>query len=203
MNIEKSSRLWTFAIRMAIEDAETKAYKKVNEWSRRIEALHKSWIGQYKQLCSTPPKEIRWAQPKTWDKCLVHINELLSKKGRSSWERRYDALRRTWEDRGERAKGREEKEGKEMDQRIKIEKVGAQWFRDQLKKQNYKCALSGRELRPDNTAMDHIMPLSRGGHHTQDNAQLLDAEVNRAKGSMTDEEFRRMCEEVTVGGGLL
>ena len=83
-----------------------------------------------------------------------------------------------------------------MDQRTKIEKVSAQHFRDMLKEQGYKCALSDRELKPTNTTLDHTVPLCRGGHHVKSNTQLLDVEVNRAKGSLTDEEFIALCRDV-------
>jgi phenylalanyl-tRNA synthetase beta subunit len=44
-----------------------------------------------------------------------------------------------------------------------INNLGIKELREILDRQNYKCALTGRPLTPDNCAMDHIVPLSRGG----------------------------------------
>ena len=67
-----------------------------------------------------------------------------------------------------------------------------------LRKQNYRCALSGRQLTPDSAALDHILPISRGGEHHIKNAQILHKDVNRAKGTLTNEEFLAMCREVVA-----
>jgi 5-methylcytosine-specific restriction endonuclease McrA len=67
-----------------------------------------------------------------------------------------------------------------------------------LESQGIKCALSGRELRPDNCSLDHRTPLSRGGQHVIENVHLVSEEVNRAKGSMTVEEFVAMCCDVAA-----
>lgn len=65
-----------------------------------------------------------------------------------------------------------------------------------LESQQYRCALTGRSLTPQTAAMDHIVPVRFGGEHAIDNAQVLHKEVNRAKGSLTNEEFIGMCREV-------
>jgi 5-methylcytosine-specific restriction endonuclease McrA len=70
-----------------------------------------------------------------------------------------------------------------------------------LRSQDFRCALSGRELKPDTSALDHILPISRGGIHSIENAQVLDKEVNRAKGTLTNEEFVRLCSEVVTTMG--
>lgn len=67
-----------------------------------------------------------------------------------------------------------------------------------LRKQNFRCALTGQELVPGETATDHILPVSRGGAHTIDNAQVLAKDVNRAKGTLTNEEFIAMCERIAT-----
>lgn len=67
-----------------------------------------------------------------------------------------------------------------------------------LRRQNYRCALSGRQLTPDSAALDHILPISRGGAHRIENAQILHKEVNRAKGTLTNGEFLRLCREVVA-----
>ncbi len=65
-----------------------------------------------------------------------------------------------------------------------------------LERQEYRCALTGRRLSPDTAALDHIFPVSRGGAHRIENAQVLDKQVNRAKGTLTNEEFIQLCREV-------
>ncbi len=70
--------------------------------------------------------------------------------------------------------------------------------RQMLHAQQYRCALSGRQLTPDSAALDHIVPISRGGGHRIENAQVLHKDVNRAKGTLTNEEFLAMCREVVV-----
>lgn len=67
-----------------------------------------------------------------------------------------------------------------------------------LKKQAYCCALTGRKLTPDAAALDHIVPISRGGEHCARNAQVLHDAVNRAKGTLTNEDFIQICREVVA-----
>lgn len=80
--------------------------------------------------------------------------------------------------------------------RTKTEKLGTKDLKEMLERQGHKCALTGRSLSPENCAMDHIIPLSRGGTHTKDNAQLVATEVNKAKGTMLEQEFVQLCREV-------
>lgn len=65
-----------------------------------------------------------------------------------------------------------------------------------LREQDYRCALTGRELSPSTAALDHIIPVSRCGEHVLTNVQILDKTVNRAKNTCTNEEFVDLCREV-------
>ena len=65
-----------------------------------------------------------------------------------------------------------------------------------LEYQHYRCALTGRKLTPQTAAIDHIVPVRFGGEHLIENTQVLHKDVNRAKGSLTSEEFVRLCREV-------
>lgn len=67
-----------------------------------------------------------------------------------------------------------------------------------LRAQQYRCALSGRQLMPDSASLDHIVAISRGGEHRIENAQVLHKDVNRAKGAMGNEEFLALCREVVA-----
>lgn len=59
--------------------------------------------------------------------------------------------------------------------------------------QGYRCAYTGDELTPQTVSVDHIKPVSNGGRHTAANLQLVRHDVNRAKGSMSHEDFVAMC----------
>lgn len=65
-----------------------------------------------------------------------------------------------------------------------------------LEHQQYRCALTGRSLTPQTAALDHIVPIRCGGEHVIENTQVLHKDVNRAKGSLTSEEFIGLCREV-------
>ena len=65
-----------------------------------------------------------------------------------------------------------------------------------LEVQQYRCALTGRSLTPPTAALDHIVPIRFGGEHVIENTQALHKDVNRAKGSLTSDEFIGMCREV-------
>lgn len=65
-----------------------------------------------------------------------------------------------------------------------------------LEAQGFKCALTGRDLNPDNASLDHIQPLSRGGANIMENVQIVLCAVNQAKGTMTNDEFIAICRAV-------
>ncbi len=72
-----------------------------------------------------------------------------------------------------------------------------------VESQNRRCALSGRLLTPETAALDHKLPVARGGEHRFGNLQVLDKAVNRAKGTLINEEFIAMCGEVWRHAGAL
>lgn len=74
---------------------------------------------------------------------------------------------------------------------------------NQLKRQQYRCALTGRSLTPEIATLDHIVPVSREGRHEPGNIQILDKQVNRAKGTLTNDEFIQLCREVVAHAGLM
>ncbi len=65
-----------------------------------------------------------------------------------------------------------------------------------LATQEYRCALTGRELTPETASLDHIVPIRCGGEHVIENTQVLHKDVNRAKGSRTNIEFVGLCREI-------
>lgn len=64
--------------------------------------------------------------------------------------------------------------------------------------QECRCALTGRPLTPDLASLDHIIPIRVGGEHAIENTQVLHRDVNRAKGSLTNDEFLQLCSEVVT-----
>jgi hypothetical protein len=69
-------------------------------------------------------------------------------------------------------------------------------LKELVEKQGYKCALSGVSLSPETSQLDHVVALSDGGSNCIENLQWLDAVVNRAKGTMSQEDFVMMCVRV-------
>lgn len=65
-----------------------------------------------------------------------------------------------------------------------------------LEVQSYKCALTGVRLEANIAELDHKVPLSRGGTNEIGNLQWVHKEVNRAKGTMDNDEFITMCRKV-------
>ena len=65
-----------------------------------------------------------------------------------------------------------------------------------LEHQGYRCALTGRQLEPTTASLDHIVPVRSGGEHAIENTQVLHKDVNRAKSTMTNEQFIQLCCEV-------
>ena len=76
------------------------------------------------------------------------------------------------------------------------EKVTMKSLRRLLESQQYRCAISGVKLTPKLCSLDHIVALSRGGEDCIGNCQLVHREMNRMKGCLTMEEFRKWCEMV-------
>jgi 5-methylcytosine-specific restriction endonuclease McrA len=65
-----------------------------------------------------------------------------------------------------------------------------------LIRQGKRCALTGDAMTPESVAIDHIVSLADGGSHDMSNLQIINHDVNRAKGTMSNAEFIAMCERV-------
>jgi 5-methylcytosine-specific restriction endonuclease McrA len=65
-----------------------------------------------------------------------------------------------------------------------------------LDAQEYRCALTGEPLTPENLAVDHIVPISEGGSFDAGNSQLVTKCVNRAKHTMSQHQFITLCQQV-------
>ena len=67
-----------------------------------------------------------------------------------------------------------------------------------LDRQGFRCALTGRQLTPENSVLDHVDPVAAGGSHAIENCQFVVGEINNAKGTMGQAEFVAMCYEVAA-----
>ena len=65
-----------------------------------------------------------------------------------------------------------------------------------LVESRFRCALSGRPLLPDNFSLDHIIPIADGGTDDVSNLQAVDSAVNKAKGTLSREDFIQLCRDV-------
>lgn len=64
------------------------------------------------------------------------------------------------------------------------------------KKQNCRCALTGRRLTNENISPDHIICLSHGGKTEVNNIRLVTKESNVARNCLSDTEFIQLCMDV-------
>jgi 5-methylcytosine-specific restriction endonuclease McrA len=62
--------------------------------------------------------------------------------------------------------------------------------------QQYRCALSGMHLEPEDASLDHIVPLSSGGRNEIGNVQIVHREINAMKGTLDARRFIELCRMV-------
>jgi len=74
-------------------------------------------------------------------------------------------------------------------------------LREILRRQDFRCALTGQQLTPTNFALDHIVPVVDGGDFTASNSQLVLKSANRAKNTMSEHDFVEMCRQVALYRG--
>jgi hypothetical protein len=70
-----------------------------------------------------------------------------------------------------------------------------------LEKQNYRCALTGRELTPEITDAEHIVPLDAGGEHTPDNIYLIIKDAARLKRYLSEPDLMQLCLDILNNRG--
>lgn len=70
-----------------------------------------------------------------------------------------------------------------------------------LESQNYRCPLTGRELTPETTCAEHIVPLRQGGTHALDNIYLVHDTVAKLKRHYKDSEILELANDIinTIG----
>ena len=65
-----------------------------------------------------------------------------------------------------------------------------------LEQSQFRCALTGWKITPDEFEIDHIVPMVDGGTNKASNLQCVHPLVNRAKGTMSNTQFIEMCKAV-------
>ncbi len=72
--------------------------------------------------------------------------------------------------------------------------INGKSLRALLEKQQYRCALTGATLTPDNASLDHIVPVCRGGEiKALSNVHIVTKAANRMKSTLTTDELVQMC----------
>lgn len=67
-----------------------------------------------------------------------------------------------------------------------------------LEAQGFCCAVSGMKLTPKTASLDHIVAVSKGGSRDMDNVQIVHEDVNRMKGTLSQERFIELCMRVAA-----
>ena len=67
-----------------------------------------------------------------------------------------------------------------------------------IKGNGFKCALSGWAISPQCFEIDHIVSMNDGGTDDPGNLQAVHPLVNRAKGTMGNQQFIDMCKAVAA-----
>lgn len=84
---------------------------------------------------------------------------------------------------------------------MSVGRITAKQVLELVKRQRFRCAISGRELTPETASLDHIVPLARGGPHAIENVWVVDHQVNSAKGTLSLDEFVALCRDVVAHQG--
>jgi len=86
--------------------------------------------------------------------------------------------------------GRSRREGQDVKLRLNSRKATIDAFVALWNKQKGRCAITGLELFPGiNAALDHIVPVARGGTNGVSNMRFVHKLVNFMKYDLTDEDF--------------
>lgn len=75
-------------------------------------------------------------------------------------------------------------------------KFNAKDFYRILDTQNKRCRLTGRELTPENTNAEHILPLRKGGSHEFKNVCLIVEPLSKLKRYYTEDEIIQLAADI-------
>jgi 5-methylcytosine-specific restriction endonuclease McrA len=63
------------------------------------------------------------------------------------------------------------------------------------------CPFTGRRLNRQNSQLDHIVPLVKGGTSEKSNLRWVHRDVNYAKRDLLDAEFLTLCQDIAAQNG--
>ena len=74
----------------------------------------------------------------------------------------------------------------------------AKRIRQLIEDQQYRCAMTGIELSPDDANLDHIVPISAGGEHVMGNVQVVHRVINQMKSTLPKDDFINWCRKIAL-----
>jgi hypothetical protein len=80
-------------------------------------------------------------------------------------------------------------------------KFTAKDFYGLLERQKYTCPLTNRELTPESTRAELIIPKERGGENALENIYLVNREVAKVKRSMLENEIFELALDIVKALG--
>jgi 5-methylcytosine-specific restriction endonuclease McrA len=193
-----NDKLWTNRIARIQETGRARYNRSLDAWPKKIDSLITSWNLWVYKIKGQRPSYTTARKNTCWEDCYKYaIYRWNQKKRMQGWTLRIETIRRNGIEVYKRIKGGM----RDMEETLKNERIGTRDIREMLEGQGRRCALTGRELTPENCSLDHVLPLTKGGEHSPSNAQLVTMEVNKAKGMMTEEEFIQLCKDVVAWSG--
>ena len=74
----------------------------------------------------------------------------------------------------------------------------AKRIRRMIEMQDFRCAMTGIDLTPDDANLDHIVPVAAGGKHVMGNVQIVHKTINQMKSTLPKESFVEWCRRVVA-----
>jgi hypothetical protein len=202
---EKMGKLWAERNQTWVSER-NKAYRSRNK--KRLSAGFKQWYSKNKQAVSEKKKAQRQADPdkyRAMSKRWAAANPEKRKAMMDAWRAKNGAREKEtartyyWENRGRLLANRslydkrfpEKRAAKDARRRANLNKARLMLHRDQ---EAIIVAIYDTCIRVSSCTgiphhVDHIIPITRGGHHGHTNLQLLPARINLAKSNKLPHEI--------------
>ena len=72
----------------------------------------------------------------------------------------------------------------------------AKRIRQLIENQEFRCAMTGIELCPDDANLDHVVPIAAGGEHVMGNVQVVHKVINQMKSTLPKNDFINWCRKI-------